>query len=323
MIPLVPVTDRAYLAQYARAGAEEFYLGFHDPAWHARFGDAADLNRMTGFGLRANPYAFEQVLDIVREVRALGKRLYVTFNANAYTRSQLDYLFGYFERLATAGAAGVIVSVPEAVGSAADCGLEVVASTMCGVYNADIARSYASLGCTRIIVPRDMGLAEIEDLSREVPGLQLEVFLMRNGCIFADGLCLARHFEEGSSLCWDIRHAPSEFILAGEQGGSLAQALRENSRAYARLHQSTCGLCAIWRLVRANVTAGKIVGRSDAPECVLRDVRAVSRNIAIAQGCASEQEYLARMEMPPDRAGACGEGLSCYYPEVRFEAARG
>ena len=38
---------------------------------------------------------------------------------------------------------------------AADSGLAVVASTMCGVYNADIARFYRELGCTRVIVPRD------------------------------------------------------------------------------------------------------------------------------------------------------------------------
>lgn len=148
MKPLVPVNDRAYLQRYAQAGGEEFYLGFHDDAWRDRFGEAADLNRMTGFGRTANPYTFDEALAIVEEVRALGKRAYVTFNANAYAQEQLDFLFGYFERLHEAGAAGVIVSVPEAVQAAADCGLAVVASTMCGVYNADIARFYRRLGCT-------------------------------------------------------------------------------------------------------------------------------------------------------------------------------
>ena len=42
------------------------------------------------------------------EVRGRGKRLYVTFNANAYTKEQLDFLYGYFERLHAAGAAGVL-----------------------------------------------------------------------------------------------------------------------------------------------------------------------------------------------------------------------
>ena len=42
------------------------------------------------------------------------------------------------------------------------------------------------------------------------------------------------------------------------------------------------------------------------------------RNVEIARACADEQEYLERMDVPPERAAACADGLSCYYPEVRF-----
>lgn len=254
MKPLVPVNDRAYLQRYAQAGGEEFYLGFHDDAWRDRFGEAADLNRMTGFGRTANPYTFDEALAIVEEVRALGKRAYVTFNANAYAQEQLDFLFGYFERLHEAGAAGVIVSVPEAVQAAADCGLAVVASTMCGVYNADIARFYRRLGCTRVIIPRDVSLDEIEAIVRAVPGVEYEAFVMRNGCVFADGLCLGRHIEGRNALCWDVRHARREHYVAGPGAAELDRALCENAQAYERFHHTACGLCALYRLMRAGVS---------------------------------------------------------------------
>ena len=245
---LVPVNDRAYLGRYARAGGDEFYVGFHDEAWHARFGRAADLNRMTSFLDQANPYSFEEVLSIADEVRALDRRLYVTFNANAYSRAQLDFLFGYFERLREAGAAGVIVSVPEAVEAAADSGLEVVASTMCGVYNAQIACVLRDLGCTRVIVPRDVSLGEVECIMRAVPGLEYEVFLMRNGCIFSDCYCLGRHFKGRNALCFDVRDVRREFFVEGPP--ALAQAARENNGAYGRFHRAACGLCAVWRFER-------------------------------------------------------------------------
>ena len=316
MNPLVPVNDRAYLKRYADAGGEEFYIGFHDPAWSDRFGCAADLNRMTGFGSQANPYGFEEVLGIVEEVGALGKKLYVTFNANFYDRARLDFIFGYFERLAEVGAAGIIVSVPEAVQPAADCGLEVVASTMCGVYNASIARFYRELGCSRVIIPRDVGLAEIEAIMRAVPTLEYEAFLMRNGCIFSDCYCLGRHFQGRNALCFDVRDVKREFFVDDVPG--LERAVRENDQDYGRLHRTACGLCAIWRLERAGVSAAKIVGRSDDSACILRDIETIRRNVAIARGCADEQEFLARMDVPPERAAACADGLSCYYPEVRF-----
>lgn len=320
MKPLVPVNDRAYLQRYAQAGGEEFYLGFHDDAWRDRFGEAADLNRMTGFGRTANPYTFDEALAIVEEVRALGKRAYVTFNANAYAQEQLDFLFGYFERLHEAGAAGVIVSVPEAVQAAADCGLAVVASTMCGVYNADIARFYRRLGCTRVIIPRDVSLDEIEAIVRAVPGVEYEAFVIRNGCVFADGLCLGRHIEGRNALCWDVRHARREHYVAGPGAAELDRALCENAQAYERFHHTACGLCALYRLMRAGVSTAKIVGRSDDSAYILRDIEAVVRNAAIARTCASEQEYLERMRVPPERARDCADALACYYPEVRFPA---
>ena len=316
MNTLVPVNDRACLERYAQAGGDEFYVGFHDEAWHERFGRMTDLNRMTGFLDQANPYSFEEVLAIADEVCALGKKLYVTFNANAYSKAQLDFLFGYFERLREEGAAGVIVSVPEAVEPAADCGLEVVASTMCGVYNEQIARALQGLGCTRVIIPRDVGLAEIEAIMQAVPTLEYEAFLMRNGCIFSDCYCLGRHFQGRNALCFDVRDVKREFFVDDVPG--LERAVRENDQDYGRLHRTACGLCAIWRLERAGVSAAKIVGRSDDSACILRDIETIRRNVAIARGCADEQEFLARMDVPPERAAACADGLSCYYPEVRF-----
>lgn len=317
MRPLVPVNDRTALPQFVEAGGDEFYLGFHDAAWHERFGRFTDLNRMTGFGLRANPYTFEEALDIVDEVRCLGKRVYITFNANGYSKAQIDYLFGYFEQLHDHGASGVIVSVPEVVQAAADSGLEVVASTMCGIYNADIARFYRERGCTRVIVPRDVSLAEIEAIIAAEPSLVYEAFLMRNGCIFSEASCLGRHFERRNALCWDIRHAERTFQVAG---GSerFRQAMQRNNQVYGQLHESACGLCALWRLMRAGVTSAKIVGRSDDAACVVNDIRAIARNVEIAQECATEKEYLNRMYVPLERAGDCSDGLSCYYPEVRF-----
>ena len=88
-----------------------------------------------------------------------------------------------------------------------------------------------------------------------------------------------------------------------------------------RFHQTACGLCAVYRLLNAGVSAAKIVGRSDDSSFILRDIRAVARNVAIAQDCADEREYLARMHVPPERERCCADGLSCYYPEVRFPRA--
>ena len=173
---------------------------------------------------------------------------------------------------------------------------------------------------------------------KAVPELEYEVFLMRNGCIFADGLCLGRHVKGRNALCFDVRHAARRFLFADDgecargpdadgrrefSGDSVApkrfeDAAIENNEAYGRFHQTACGLCAVYRLVHAGVSAAKIVGRSDDSSFILRDIESVARNVRIARDCADERDFLDRMYVPPERARDCGDGLSCYYPEVRF-----
>ena len=119
-----------------------------------------------------------------------------------------------------------------------------------------------------------------------------------------------------------MRHALREHYVAGPGAAELDRALRENAQAYERFHHTACGLCALYRLMRAGVTTAKIVGRSDDSTYILRDIEAVVRNAAIARTCASEQEYLERMRVPPERARDCADALACYYPEVRFPAVR-
>ena len=76
------------------------------------------------------------------------------------------YNFGYALRsLYAAGADGVILSGPEAIGLAHEHGLKAVASTMCGIYNENTARLYERWGADRLILPRDLALSELRAIT--------------------------------------------------------------------------------------------------------------------------------------------------------------
>ena len=66
------------------------------------------------------------------------------------------------------------------------------------------------------------------------------------------------------------------------------------------------------------ISSLKIVGRADRSDSVYEDIRLTKRNLAIAEACSSEREYLDRMEIPARAQKKCLWGFSCYYPEVRF-----
>lgn len=90
---LVPLNDWECLQPYADAGADEFYIGFYDQNWFERFGNYADINRMSGFRKYANKYSFEEMISCASQAHALKKAIFVTLNANCYSQEELDYYF--------------------------------------------------------------------------------------------------------------------------------------------------------------------------------------------------------------------------------------
>lgn len=314
---LVPFNNFADLDSFYEAGAREFYIGFVDDAWVQAFGSEADLNRLSGFRSQANAYSFEELCAAIPNLTKKGAQVYVPFNTGVYTQAQQTFITRrYFEPLAVAGVKGVILSGPELIKPAKDAGLMAVASTMCGIYNADIARFYEKEGIDRIIFPREVTLAEMENIRVAVPRLSFEVFLMRNGCIFSDSHCLGCHRSGHYSLCRDLRCAThwNEQLFGFDE--TTDAVLEDNGAQWSSLLQNACGLCALWRLEQLGANAYKIVGRCDKPSEVAADIRLVAQNLEIARACATQEEYLQNMVRPSDAERICASHNNCYYPEI-------
>ena len=322
MTALVPLNNASALPRLHAAGVGEVYLGFHDDEWERRFG-RAELNRMSGFGREANPFDFDEACSLAARASELGMRAFLCFNATSYAPEQLAFIAdAYLPRLAEARCHGVIVSGQALIGAARAAGLNVTMSTIAGIYNAQLAAYYLERGATRVILPRDMSISEVAEVMAAVPALEYEVFLMRNGCLFSDSHCLGCHRAGRPSLCmslrtgrWNIAPAPSSSAYAD---GAFLESAWENERILNEgYHRRTCGLCALWRFEQLGVSAYKVVGRGDDVDDLCFDAALVVRNAALARDCATEEEYLARMERPRDPSTLCGmRGLSCYYPEV-------
>ena len=314
--PLVPLNAWEGVDALSAAGAEEFYVGFFDPRWQAAFGPYSDANRLSGFGAQANAFTFEQMLAVVRMAKMRGKRVYATFNAAAYGAEAGAFIEGYFQQLAWAGADGVILSGPELIDCAHACGLAAVASTMCAVYNRDIARFYAECGAERIILPRDLSISEIASIVEAVPDVQYEVFLMRNGCMYSDAHCLGVHGMSCGALCGEMRRATRRIRTSGD----VQEAARTSTLHARSFHKLACGLCALWDFEQMGIDAYKVVGRCDELSDIAVCTRMVARNIGIARACATRRAYLEAMEMPANSDALCNRRLNCYYPDALDDA---
>lgn len=316
---LVPLNDWECLQPYTDAGADEFYIGFYDQNWFERFGNFADINRMSGFRKYANKYSFEEMISCASQAHALKKAIFVTLNANCYSQEELDYIEKVYVPQLKAEVDGVIISDCALAQRLKNHGIPTIASTMCAIYNSEIAEIYRRYGVHRIILPRDLTLSEISDIHYSIPDIEIEVFFMRNGCVFSDCYCLGTHCEAKAATCSFLRTSNAK-IFSTMRGFDNRHEIELNSYLYNTIfHKQACGMCALYRLIDNGVSALKIVGRADNHEQICKDIALTKRNICLAENCSNEQEYLELMEFPENAYLQCKLGLNCYYPEVRFK----
>lgn len=315
---LVPINSKDDIHSFCVSGAKELYIGFYDPLWESSFGEYYHLNRMSGFGTDANRNTLAQLHEIIELTHIENAQIYIVLNAASYTKAQLAKISQYMTIIAEMGADGVIISCHEAAEEARKVGIASVASTMCGIYNHDIARSYIDLGVKRIILPRELSLDEIESLTAAAPEAEYEVFLMRSGCKFSDSHCLGYHRPEHPAPCRELKFSNCS-MCSNSATFETRQLFNLNYSIYSQLYEfGACGQCALYRLQKAGITAGKIVGRADNPVSICQDISITATNLNIASMCTSEEEYLSLMMYPEKHERLCFLGKSCYYPEVRF-----
>lgn len=315
---LTPFNNMKYLDALADAGADEFYMGFYSEDWKQHFGNYSDINRLTLFKETANRYTLENVEEIANRIHSKNCSLYITLNAPGYHSGELELLEQYIEILNSYGVDGIITSVPEMIDMIRDTNMKAIASTMCGIQTTDSAIWYRNMGIHRVILPREVTSSDIASITANVPELEYEVFLMRNGCRYSDANCLGLHGGDHGALCYSLRSGNTTFHGRSGNIDFISRLEKSHNTFCNEFHEFACGQCAIYRFMQMGITAVKIVGRLDDMEEVVRDVELTKRNIEIAKYCENETQYLNAMTLPGDFADYCRYGLSCYYPEVRW-----
>jgi len=272
---MVPLANANTLEAFCQAGADEFYLGFYDIAWEEAFGPFEEINRMSSFGSQAN-FAWGVLKDVVKQVQAHGKRIYITLNSAAYSVAQLKQIEIYVEQLRQLEVDGLILGSLELLHHLRNCGIDLVMSTMGGLYNSAIISLYRDLGIHRMILPRDITLHDMEKIVQQFPDVYFEAFLMRNGCKYSDSGCMSYHARKYGSMCamLDFDHCTIE--TGTIMDAQIVREVYENHTLFTKaFHKQACGLCAIDALIEMGISSVKIVGRADNPASVCEDIRRV------------------------------------------------
>ncbi|MCF0165896.1 MAG: U32 family peptidase [Bacteroidales bacterium] len=208
-----------------------------------------------GFGARvAAANSMEDVAEMVRYAHRFGARVYLTLNTIIYE----EELPRARQILFQARDAGVDAVIVQDLGLLEDWpeGLEFHASTQCNIRTPEQARWIESLGATRIVLARELSLAQIRAI-RETVSCEIECFIHGALCVCYSGQCyLSQHLAGRSAnrgAC--IQACRSLYDLTDTEGRLIAGQKPLLSLKDLRLGER------IEELADAGVVSFKIEGR--------------------------------------------------------------
>ena len=268
---LAPAGDPEKLEVAVAYGADAVYLG----------------GKHLGLRAGAGNFGEEEMIAGVAYAHSKKAKVYVTVNVFAHN-GDLERLPAALELIERAGADGVIASDP---GVVALCrqklpALPIHLSTQANTTNWVSARFWAEQGVKRIILARELSLAEIEEIRRRVPGVELEMFVHGAMCVSYSGRCLLSNYFTGRDAnrgdC--AQSCRWKYALAEEKRPGLFLPIREDDRGtYILSAEDLCLLRQIPNLLAAGVDSFKIEGRMKSVHYVAGVVKAYRE--AIDQYC--------------------------------------
>ena len=232
---LAPAGSLEILKGVIESGADAVYVG----------------GSMFGARAYANNFTEEELLEAIDFAHLRGVKVYLTVNTlikNSEFSKLYDYLLVYYKRGLDAVIVqdiGVVKAIHEYFPS-----LEIHTSTQMTVTGADGVRFLSQFGVTRVVMAREVSLAEMKRIHEET-GMELEAFVHGALCYSYSGQCL---FSS---------------ILGGRSGnrGRCAQPCRlpytvEGKKdEYILSLKDMCGIKALDKLHDAGVYSLKIEGR--------------------------------------------------------------
>lgn len=175
--------------------------GMEQLAYAIHFGADAVYLACDKFGLRARAsnFSLDELPQAVSYAHEHGVKVHVTCNVYAHDEDIAE-LPAYVRAIEAAGVDAVIVSdlgVLSVVREYAPS-LEIHVSTQASVSNARAALMWYQLGARRVVCAREMSLAEIAAMKRELPSdMQVEVFVHGAMCMAISGRCLISDYLTG------------------------------------------------------------------------------------------------------------------------------
>ena len=251
------------------------------------------------FSLRsyADNFDEEGLAEAVAYAHARGKKVYVTANIFA-KNADFSLLGDYFAYLSHIGADAALVTDAGVFSAAKKAApkLPLHISTQANTTNKYAAKFWRDEGAERVVLARELSLAEIREIRDFCPDLQLEAFVHGAMCISYSGRCLLSNYLAGrdSNRGECVQACRWKYFLRaeGKQGEISAE---EDGRGTYLLNSKDLNMSAyLAQLEEAGVDSFKIEGRMKSAYYVATVVNAYRRLMDGNMSAAQAEEELAK-----------------------------
>ena len=273
---LAPAGDRTCLVAAVENGADAVYFG------------------LQGHNARARATNFDpdELPEVMASLHRSGVRGYVTLNTLIFP-GELAGVETLVRKVIDAGTDAVIVQdlgLARLI-RALTPDLEIHASTQMSITSVEGVRLAQELGCSRVILARELSLREIGKILDESP-LPLEVFVHGALCVAYSGQCLTSEALGGRSAnrgeCAQACRMTYDILRDGE-------VVDLGDIRYLLSPQDLAAFEVVPDLVRMGVSSLKIEGRLKTPEYVANITRNYRR--AIDEAWAGQAAEFTRAEV--------------------------
>lgn len=193
------------------------------------FGADAVYGGVSHFSLRirsGKEFSMEEFKEGIEYAHARGKKVYATINGFPFN-SQLSLLKKHIITMGELKPDAFIVATPGVLKLAHELvpDMPLHLSTQANVMNILDAKVYADMGATRIITAREISLKDLKEIKKELPDLELEVFVHGSMCFAYSGRCLISTLQSGRvpnrGSCANDCRFPYELYAANPETGTL------------------------------------------------------------------------------------------------------
>ncbi|MCR4780869.1 MAG: U32 family peptidase [Ruminiclostridium sp.] len=248
---LSPAGDRECLEAAVDFGCDAVYLGGQS------------------FGMRAGPKNFdmEGLADAVLYAHDRGVKVYLTCN----TVPTNDEAAAFPAFIAEARKTGIDAAIIADIGVMAMTakyapGLDIHMSTQVGIMNSETAKELYRLGAKRVVLAREVGLADIARIRKDIPAdMDIEVFVHGAMCVSFSGRCLLSKYLAGRDANRGACAQPCRwkyFLTEETRPGEMYEITEDNKGTYIFNARDLCMIDHIPDLLEAGVSSLKIEGRA-------------------------------------------------------------